>query len=216
MISDNVKSMMKEISNQTIVAATKYVTVHEMRELLKSGIHDFGENRAQDFYEKYELLKEEDITWHFIGHLQTNKVKKIINLIDYLHSLDRESLAETIQKERNDVLNCFVEVNISSEPSKTGMKPEEVISFIHNCSKYDKIRIVGLMGMARLNGTEEDTFLEFKSLKRLQEQIKELKLTNAPMMYLSMGMSQDYKLAIKAGATHLRLGSILFRKEESQ
>lgn len=216
MIKDNVLQIKSELHAQIIVAATKYVGVDEMRELLACGIHDFGENRAQDFFDKHELLKDEQITWHFIGHLQTNKVRKIINLIHFLHSLDRDSLAEAIQKERVGVLDCFVEVNISGEPSKTGMFPEEVTSFIQNCSKYDKIRIVGLMGMARLGADLEETYQEFESLRNLQEKIKALKLAYAPMEYLSMGMSQDYKIAILAGATHLRLGTILFRKEESR
>lgn len=214
MIKDNVKAAKERTKDAVIVAATKYVGVEEMKELLAAGISNMGENRVQSFFEKYEILKEEPIIWHFIGHLQTNKVKKMINQIDYLHSLDRLSLAEAIQKERNQRLDCFVEVNISSEFSKTGLPIKDVLNFIKNLEKYDKIHIVGLMGMAENTIDEDKIYQQFISLYHLKEQIVQMKLDYAPCMFLSMGMSSDFPIALKAHATHLRLGSILFRKEE--
>lgn len=216
MIRDNVERILTETNGAVIIAATKSVSVDEIKELLACSISNIGENRADEFLAKHDALKDEEITWHFIGHLQTNKVKKVINKIDVLHSLDRESLAEAIQKERILPLDCFVEVNISGESSKTGMQPEEVKKFIYKCANYDKIRIVGLMGIARLGALEDETLREFKFLKNLQKEIQDLHLMHAPTNYLSMGMSQDYKTAILAGASHIRLGTILFRKEESR
>ncbi|MGD9909313.1 MAG: YggS family pyridoxal phosphate-dependent enzyme [Candidatus Izemoplasmatales bacterium] len=213
MLNKDLDQLVKEVSPVKIVAATKYVDSSVMKDLLNHQITDFGENKVVDFLEKYEAIHDQRVTWHFIGHLQTNKVKKMINLIDYLHSLDRISLAEAIQKERHDVLDCFVEVNISGESSKTGLKIEEVTNFILNLEKYDKIRVVGLMGMAE--NTEDSTIIhqQFHRLYELKNTIHNLKLGYAPCEYLSMGMSHDYKIAILEHATHLRLGSILFRNE---
>lgn len=212
-IEQNLSEIKPYIQNVTLICATKYVGVPELKELLRLGETHFGENRVDSFLEKVEALKEEPVDWHFIGHLQTNKVKKVINHINCLHSLDREALAESIQKYRNQVLDCFVEVNISSEPSKTGLKKEETINFIKNLAKYDKIRVIGLMGMAE--NTEDETILkkQFTSLKILRDEVRNLALPYAPCKYLSMGMSHDYKIAIECGASHIRLGSILFRNE---
>ncbi|MDD3122304.1 MAG: YggS family pyridoxal phosphate-dependent enzyme [Candidatus Izemoplasmatales bacterium] len=210
----NLEKIKPNLQNQTIIAATKYVGVKEIKELVSLGITNIGENKVQSFLEKYEVLQEYPITWHFIGHLQTNKVKKVINKIDFLHSLDRQSLAISIQKERITTLNCFLEVNITEESNKTGMNVKEVIEFVNDCQKYDKICIVGLMTMATLTDDESLIEHQFMSLVKLQSEIQALKLENAPTKYLSMGMSNDYLIAIKCHSTHLRLGSILFRNEE--
>ncbi len=206
-----VKELLEETSSKTIVAATKYVGVKEIKELVDLGIQHIGENRVQAFLEKYELLHDLDIHWHFIGHLQSKKVKKMIQKIDYLHSLDRLSLADEIQKHRTLPLKCFIEVNISDESSKYGLNVRDVSSFCEKLQTYDKIHIVGLMGMAKLTDDREVIKQEFNKLVHLQEELnKEL---NLELKYLSMGMSNDYKIAMECGATHLRLGSILFRNE---
>ena len=139
-------------------------------------------------------------------------MKKVINYIDYLHSLDRMSLAEVIQKYRKLPLKCFIEVNISEESSKYGLNMSDVYSFCENIKSYDKILVVGLMGMAEL--TEDQTKIEQQFLKLVALKDDLNKNLNMNLEYLSMGMSNDYKIAIKVGATHLRLGSILFRNEE--
>lgn len=214
-IAHNLEKVMSTLRGETIVAATKYVDVDTMKVLLQLGIHDFGENRVQDFLRKKIALENENVVWHFIGHLQTNKVKQVINEIDVLHSLDRMSLAMAIQKERSRPLDCFVEVNISHESSKTGMDEKEVMDFIINCQKYDRINIVGLMGMA--SNSQDELLIEeqFMSLYRLQQKLQATSQLNIPLPYLSMGMSNDYLIAIRCHATHLRLGTILFRNEES-
>ncbi len=220
-IIENVKSIMDEIETIKqnnnisykikICAATKYVGVKEMKELIDTGIYHLGENRVNDFLEKEATLKDEKIVWHFIGNLQSNKVKKIIHKIDYLHSLNRMSLAKAINKYREDVLNCFVEVNCSEEESKHGLNMEDVVSFIQSLEKYDKIRVIGLMTMAAYTNDEAIIRQTFKKLKMIQKKIIDLNLSYAPCQELSMGMSNDYKIAIEEGATIVRIGSRLFR-----
>ncbi|MGD9761634.1 MAG: YggS family pyridoxal phosphate-dependent enzyme [Candidatus Izemoplasmatales bacterium] len=205
-------NLLEETQNFTIVAATKYGNEFDVKTLYDFGIKNIGENRVNAFLEKYDLLHDLDITWHFIGHLQSKKVKSVINKIDYLHSLDRMSLVEEIQKHRLLPLNCFIEVNISEEENKEGLDLKEVITFYQKIANYDKIRIVGLMGMATL--TDDLTLIrkQFQRLVDLKAQINEI--AEEKISYLSMGMSNDYLIAMELGATHLRLGSILFRKEE--
>ena len=210
--TENVKQIKSIADSQIIVAATKYVGVEQIKELFDLGIHHIGENRVDAFLDKYEVLHDLDITWHFIGHLQSKKDKKIINKIDYLHSLDRLNLAEEIQKYRSLPLKCFIEINISDESSKYGLEVSEVYSFCEKLQTYDKIHIVGLMGMAKLTADEDEIRTEFNKLVHLKEELN--KNLNLDLKYLSMGMSNDYKIAIECGATHLRLGSILFRNEE--
>jgi len=189
-----IKEVKEEAKNQIIVAATKYIGIPEIKELVKLGITDIGENRVLTFLEKYEALKDLDITWHFIGHLQSKKVKKMINKIDYLHSLDRLSLAEEIQKHRETPLNCFIQVNISNEESKYGLPMDNVIDFCKKMQDYDKIHIVGLMGMAELTFDDELIEKQFQSLVDLKDRINHT--LNLNLKYLSMGMSNDYRIAI--------------------
>ena len=193
-------------SNVTLVAATKYVDDLEMRNLFNAGIHNFGENRVDAFLAKHEKLKDLDIKWHFIGHLQRNKAKEVINKIDYLHSLDSLKLADEIEKYRLTPLNTFVEVSINLEESKNGVPYYEAKEFIKSLLKYKKINLVGLMMMTIKSSDDKDN--QFAKLGKLKEEIEEQLNINIP--YLSMGMSDDYLNAIKEGATHIRLGRILF------
>ncbi|MCK5388561.1 MAG: YggS family pyridoxal phosphate-dependent enzyme [Candidatus Izimaplasma sp.] len=207
------KEILASINNPaiTVVAATKYFNANEMRELYNTGLTNFGENRVEILLEKQRELADLPITWHLIGTLQTKKAKKILNSIDYLHSLDTMKLALEIQKRRTEKLNCFIQVNISSEESKHGLNPNEVINFLKDIKELDKVNIIGLMGMAELTDNEEIISNEFKKLNNLQITIKE-KL-NIDLLELSIGMSNDYLIAIKHNATYLRLGSVLFKKE---
>lgn len=209
---NNVRKLLEEVDSQTIIAATKYVGIDAIKELVDLGIKDIGENRVDAFLEKYEVLHDLDVSWHFIGHLQSKKVKHVINKIDFLHSLDRLSLADQIQKYRKLPLNCFIEVNISDETSKYGLPVSEVSSFCEKLKNYDKIHIVGLMGMAKLTDDTDEIRQEFMKLNDLLEILN--KQSNSDIKYLSMGMSNDYKIALECNATHIRLGSILFRNEE--
>ncbi|WP_269920337.1 YggS family pyridoxal phosphate-dependent enzyme [Caldifermentibacillus hisashii] len=192
----------------TIIAVTKYVTIERAQEALKAGIIHLGENRDQEFLKKYEVLGNQPI-WHFIGTLQTRKVKKIIDKVDYIHSLDRLSLAEEIHKRANRKIPCFVQVNVSGEESKHGLPPEEVLPFIQQLAMYSNIEIVGLMTMAPYIKDEQILRNCFRSLKQLQDEIQNLKLPYAPCTELSMGMSNDYEIAVEEGATFVRIGTSL-------
>lgn len=201
-----------QINREIIVcAATKYVGPEEMKELVQNGVYHMGENRVESFLEKYQQLKNEPITWHFIGTLQSRKVKDMINQIDYLHSLDRMSLVKAIEKHRDQVLNCFVQVNCSHESSKHGLNESETIDFIKTLEPYSKIKVVGLMTMAENTHDRDVISMTFRSLKMLQERIIQLNLHHAPCTELSMGMSSDYDLAIPEGASVIRIGSSLFK-----
>ena len=181
----------------TIVCASKYFNTDEIEKLYDLGVQDFGENKVQDFIKKHEKLSHLKIKWHFIGHLQSNKVKDMINKIDLLHTLDRVSVAYEIQKYAKHEVSCLVQVNLTEEDQKSGVNPENLAQFLIEIKKYDKIKIVGLMTMGKLND-EIKTELAFKKLDELAT------LYNLP--FRSMGMSDDYTLAIKHHATHLRIG----------
>ena len=183
--------------NGTIVCASKYFDADEIRILYQKGVHDFGENKVQDFLKKVELLKDLDITWHFVGHLQSNKVKDMINHVSLLHTLDRFSVAKEIQKHANQSVNCLIQVNLTEEDQKSGVNPDNLDQFLLEIKKYDKINIVGFMTMGKLDDLEM-TEIAFKKLDELAN------LYHLP--YRSMGMTDDYEIAIKHHATHLRIG----------
>jgi len=195
--------------NVKVVAATKYVDYKGILELYNHGLKDYGENRTEAFLEKYEALKDyKDIKWHFIGHLQRNKASLVINKIDCLHSLDSLKLAKLIEEKREKPLDCFIEVSINMEENKNGVPYKEINQFVEEVLKYKKIHLVGFMMMAIKNDSDDDIIKQFKALKYLKERVE--KDFNIQMPYLSMGMSNDYKDAILAGATHIRLGRILW------
>lgn len=191
----------------TLIAVTKYVTIERTIETVQAGIENLGENRMEGFLEKYDAVQ--DVTWHFIGTLQSRKVKEVIDKVDQLHSLDRKSLAKEINKRRDIPLDCFVQVNVSGEESKHGLSLENVLPFIQDMASYENIRIVGLMTMAPHVEDEETIRTVFRKLRELRDTIQEKKWEHAPCEYLSMGMSNDYKIAIEEGATHIRIGTQL-------
>lgn len=206
-----VKLNLQDYPDVTVVAATKYVDVNTTKELIDLGIKNIGENRVDSFLEKYEALKNEDVTWHFFGVLQTRKVRSVIDKIDYLHSLYSLSLASEINKKRTKPLKCFVQVNISNEPNKSGVDESKVISFIKSLSKYHNIQVVGLMCIAKMTFYEELLEGYFRSMQELQKEVQALNLDYAPCTELSMGMSNDYTIAVKFGATFVRLGNALLQ-----
>ena len=203
-------NFLQTIKKDTIlVAATKYVDSFVMEEMLNVGIKNFGENRVDSFLDKYENLKHHsEIVWHFIGHLQRNKAKYIANKIDYLHSLDSVDLAKVLSKTLNKPLKCFIEVSINNEESKNGVKIEDLPHFIKELKDIPKIKVVGLMMMSVKNSDEKSLNSQFQKLEELRDQIEKEMAIELP--YLSMGMSDDYLIALKHGATHIRLGRILY------
>lgn len=191
-----------------IVAVTKYVPVERAAEAVEAGVHNLGENRDEGLLEKWEVLKDKP-TWHFIGTLQSRKVRAIIDKVEYIHSLDRLSLAKEINKRAGKPVKCFVQVNVSGEESKHGLHPENTIEFIKQLQQYENIQVVGLMTMAPHVDDEQVLRGCFRRLRDLKEEIEGLGLRYAPCQELSMGMSNDYHIAIEEGATYIRIGSAL-------
>ncbi|GEM03505.1 YggS family pyridoxal phosphate enzyme [Halolactibacillus miurensis] len=201
----------RDVSELTLIAVTKYVTIDETKKVKALGISDLGENRVKEAQEKIEAIK--DVAWHFIGPLQSRKVKEIAEKIDYFHALDRMKIAKELNKRRSSPLNCFIQVNISGEATKGGVEQEALQAFVESLSSLENIRIVGLMTMAPHSTDESLVRGVFKELRRCCDHIKSLELPHAPCDYLSMGMSNDFEWAILEGATHLRIGSTLVNPE---
>ena len=211
MIRQDIKEFLNTLPKDiTLVAATKYGDIDDLKDLYNNGVSNFGENRVDAFLNKYEALKDLDIKWHFIGHLQRNKAHLVLDKIDYLHSLDSLELAKVINRYRLSPLNCFVEVSINLEENKNGVPYYEVKEFIKECLKYSNVKIIGLMMMAVSQSSEESLHNQFRKLKELKDSLE--KELNISLPYLSMGMSDDYKIAISEGATHVRLGRVLFSR----
>lgn len=196
-----------------IIAVTKYVSTERAQEAIAAGVNNLGENRDEGLLEKQAVINNGAV-WHYIGSLQSRKVKNIINEVDYIHSLDRMSLAKEIEKRAKKSIKCFIQVNVSGEDSKQGLSREEVIPFVKALSDFKQIEVVGLMTMAPL--TNDETVLRncFRNLKLLQQEVVSLQLSHAPCIELSMGMSNDYQIAIEEGATMVRIGTALVGKEK--
>lgn len=223
LLADNVQDVNEKIqqacikSNRNpeeikVIAVTKYVDLEITKEILDLGLLHIGENRSEQGSAKYEAIGDKAI-WHFIGNLQTRKVKEIIGKFEYIHSLDRISLAMEIDKrakQQNIKVKCFVQVNVSGEESKSGVKSEDLTQFIKTIAEYDSIEVMGLMTMAPHYEESELTRPIFRRLKELLNIINESKILNYQIKELSMGMSNDYEVAIEEGATFVRLGSVLF------
>ncbi|MBI0578414.1 YggS family pyridoxal phosphate-dependent enzyme [Neobacillus cucumis] len=196
-----------------VIAVTKYVSTERAMEAVEAGILNLGENRDEGLLKKWEVLGDKP-KWHFIGTLQTRKVKNIIDKVEYIHSLDRLSLAEEINKRAVAPVKCLVQVNISEEESKHGLTPEEAIEFIKQLQPLENIRVEGLMTMAPFTDDENVLRNCFRGLRQLRNQIMELQLDYAPCTELSMGMSNDFAVAIEEGATMVRIGTALVGEDD--
>ena len=194
-----------------VIAVTKYVDVATTEALVKTGIQHIGENRVDKFLEKYQALKDYDLTWHLIGSLQRRKVKEVINLVDYFHALDSVKLAQEIQKRAEHPIKCFLQVNISGEESKHGFAPDELDDVLAEIAQLDKIEIVGLMTMAPFEASQEELQDIFSKTHQLQKQLEKKQLKNMPFSELSMGMSRDFEVAVANGATYVRIGTSFFK-----
>lgn len=194
-----------------VIAVTKYVDVATTEALVKTGIQHIGENRVEKFLEKYQALKDYDLTWHLIGSLQRRKVKDVINLVDYFHALDSVKLAQEIQKRAEHPIKCFLQVNISGEESKHGFASDEVDDVLAEIAQLDKIEIVGLMTMAPFEASQEELQDIFSKTHQLQKQLEKKQLKNMPFSELSMGMSRDFAVAVANGATYVRIGTSFFK-----
>lgn len=195
-----------------IIAVTKYVSAERAQEAIEAGVRNLGENRDEGLLEKVSHLKDKPV-WHFIGSLQTRKVKNIIEHVTYIHSLDRLSLAKEIDKRAGSKVKCLIQVNASGEESKHGLKPNEVTDFILEMKNLPNILVSGLMTMAPNTKDELVIRDSFKTLKKLQGEIQNLNLDYAPCTELSMGMSNDFQIAVEEGSTMVRIGTALVGNE---
>jgi len=194
-----------------IVAASKYADAEQLKQVLELGINHFGENRAEELLKKYDFIGD-DATWHFIGHLQSRKVKIVVPLVEYIHSIDSLSTLEKISQEankNNKVQKVLIEINISGEDCKFGIYPENLEDFLMGAKDFGNIKIAGLMTMAPLTDDFDFIRIIFKKLRILMETFNE-KFKSLNMKELSMGMSNDFKIAIEEGATMIRVGSSIF------
>ncbi len=197
-----------------IIAVTKTVGVDAINEALNLGLKDIGENRVQELVKKYDVIGSNG-NFHMIGHLQTNKVKDIIDKVSLIHSLDRLSLAKELNKraKMSDlVMDVLIQVNVAEEESKYGLKVDEVIPFLEKIMKYDNIKVKGLMTIAPFAEDPEEIRWVFKDLRRLGEVINSKGYDNVDMEILSMGMTNDYEVAIEEGSNMIRIGTGLFGK----
>ena len=202
----------RDRSEVTLVAVSKTKPVSMLKEAYDLGVRVFGENKVQEIREKYEALPK-DIEWHMIGHLQTNKVKYIADKVSLIHSVDSLRLAETIEKEavkHNRIVDILLEVNVAEEESKFGIKTSEVLALAENVVQLPHIRLRGLMTIAPFVENPEKNRAIFANLHELYVDIKEKNIDNGTVSILSMGMTNDYEVAIEEGATMVRVGTGIF------
>jgi len=226
-ISENIENIRKNIDaackrsgrdpkDVLLLAVSKTVDVDRIKVAVDSGLNSLGENRVQEIMEKYEPMGE-NVKWHLIGHLQTNKVKYIIDKVELIHSVESIKLAEEINKQakkHNLVMDVLVEVNMADEESKFGVKPEETESFIRELALMDNIRVRGLMTVAPNVENGEENRVYFRNMKQLLVDINAKNINNINMDILSMGMTGDYETAVEEGATIVRVGTGIFGKRD--
>ncbi len=214
-INETCKKIGRNPEDITLIAVTKSVSSKRAQTLVDLGVKDLGENRLEGLLDKQENIQEK-VNWHFIGNLQTRKVKELIHKIDCLHSLDRMSLVKEVNKRASEPLKCFVQINVSGEESKSGITPEEADTFFEQLAEYENVHVIGLMTMAPNTEDESEIRSVFRSLREVRDKITAKQLPYAPCTQLSMGMSNDFMIAIEEGATHIRVGTALVGSESEE
>lgn len=216
-ISDIALSCGRDPDDIVLIAVTKTVSPTNISKALEAGLQNFGENRVQELVEKYDKI-DKKAKWHLIGSLQTNKVKYIIDKVELIHSLDRIKLAKEIEKRAARIdrqIPALIQVNISGESTKSGIRPEETMDFIEAMKQYPHIRIKGLMTIGPLTEDRELIRDCFRQMKKLFDEIKTKKFSHAQMQYLSMGMTNDFDIAIEEGANMVRIGRAIFGERKT-
>lgn len=214
-IKQNVEKVLKELPEGVqLVAAAKTRTPEDIIEAIEAGITIIGENYVQEAEKAYEYIGKK-VKWHFIGHLQKNKVKKAINMFDMIETVDSIEITLEIDKrcsQIDKIMPVLIEVNIGKEPQKSGIFPDNVEKLVMDISSLNNIKLMGLMTMGPAAGNPEDSRSYFIETRKMFQKIKELDINNVEMKYLSMGMTNSYKIAIEEGANIIRLGSKIFGK----
>ena len=210
-IADNIRKLKSELpSTVELVAVSKFKPVEAIREAYEAGQRSFGENRPQELAAKAPQLPA-DIVWHFIGHLQTNKVKMVVPYAHLIHSVDSERLLAEIDKAARaagKVMDCLLEIHIAEEQTKQGFTPDEAVALAQEAGRYPNIRLRGVMGMATFTDDREQVRREFRSLKAVSERLSFLPGCDT----VSMGMSGDWPIAVEEGTTIVRIGTAIFGK----
>jgi hypothetical protein len=220
------KRVSRSVEEITLVCITKGIETDKIIEVVNCGITDIGENRVQEAFSKYLEIKQlsekfdklSRIKWHMVGHLQTNKVAKALDMFDMIQSVDSLRLAERINSEaekNKSIVDVLIEVNTSGEASKFGIKEKDAFSLTEAISKFKNIRILGLMTIGPFTSDKARIRQAFRNLRQLKEKLtKEISFSNLEMRYLSMGMTNDYVIAIEEGSNMIRLGRAIFHNTE--
>lgn len=222
-VKDNLETINKKIKEAALkvnrdpqeiklVAVTKTATLEQIKEAINGGVKIIGENKVQEAKGKCQVLTTE-VKWHLIGHLQTNKVKYAVEIFDLIHSVDSIKLAKEIDKRSvqfKKTIDVLIEVNISGEETKYGYNPEKVEAFLKEISEFSGIRVRGLMTIAPISKNKEEVRPYFRRLRELSERIRDKNIKNIKMDYLSMGMTDDFEIAIEEGANMVRIGRGIF------
>ena len=217
MNQDSVKEMLEELTEGVeLVGAAKTRTPEEILESVEAGLKIVGENYVQEAEKAFEVVGEK-AKWHMIGHLQSNKAKKAVKIFDMIETVDSIKLARAIDRacaNIGKVMLVLIEINSGEEPQKAGVLPEDAISLIKEISELENIQIMGLMTMGPFAGDPEDARPYFQKTKKLFDEIKDMNLPGVEMRYLSMGMSNSYRVALEEGANMVRIGTKLFGERE--
>ena len=206
----------REPSQIQIVAISKTMPFERIQEAVQAGINTLGENRVQEAWQKYQQLGK-IASWHLVGHLQTNKAKRALQIFDVIHSVDSLHLAEKINshcEQLNRTVDVFVEVKTSDEPTKFGVAPEESAELVEKIANLPNIKLSGLMTLGKWTSNEREVRQCFKLLRKVKEKIESEKITSVFLPHLSMGMSGDFEWAIEEGATIVRIGTAIFGRRE--
>lgn len=205
------KKSNRSLNDITLIAVTKTYSPDAINEAIDNGITDIGENKVQEIVEKYDLVKP--VRWHLIGHLQTNKVKYIIDKVHMIHSVDSIRLMDEIERQavkHNVKMNILIQVNISGEESKFGIRPDELEDMLIYASKLNNVKVCGLMTILPKIDTDISLRLQFVNIKDIFIDISNKKYDNVDMQYMSMGMSGDFEMAIEEGSNMVRIGRAIF------
>lgn len=215
-IKENIDEILNEIPKDVkLLAVSKTRTLDEMKEAYDAGMREFAENKVQELLWKEEEFQK-DVKWHLIGKLQRNKVKYIVGKVDLIHSLSSEKLLDTIETkfgEANEAIDCLIQINIGREDSKSGVLVEELDSLIEAVEKCNFVKVKGIMVIIP-KGSEKENREYFKETKKIFDSLKEKEFKNITMEILSMGMTNDYKIAIEEGSNTIRVGTGIFGERD--
>lgn len=212
-IEQTCKSVGRDPKEVTLVAVSKTKPNEDILEAITAGQLHFGENRMKELEDKMVSIQNPDVVWHFIGNLQTNKIKYIADRVNWIHSVEKAKYLKEIDKrakQANRVVSALIQVNISDEKQKGGCKPEDLASILESAQNYEFVKVKGLMGMATFVDDPEDIRSEFKLLKELFDSHQKYNNGSVHLEHLSMGMTNDMEVAIEEGSTMVRIGSAIF------